>query len=197
MALNDVYALGIEMQDPLTLFTCLNLLHFREGEAGLILDTPEEDLVGAFITECQTSYLTLVHGRYNLVRYFVKRLPADVISYEQAVTSTGGALGGDMLPPQISGVLSLRTANLSRRGRGRIYLPPTAEANSSAEGRPTGPFIAEVATFMSDLLEGMSDITLSHKDWYLGVWSREAQSLSDVTSIRFNLRWGTQRGRAR
>lgn len=39
-------------------------------------------------------------------------------------TPPGGALGGALLPPQLSVVASHRTTQVGRRGRGRSFLPP-------------------------------------------------------------------------
>lgn len=48
-------------------------------------------------------------------------------------TPPGGALGGALLPPQLSVVASHRTQQVGRRGRGRSFLPP-GSSTQVAEG---------------------------------------------------------------
>lgn len=65
-----------------------------------------------------------------------------------------GAGGGNLLPPQVSIVASLRTQQIGRRGRGRVYLPPTGVGIAGSDGRVAStqpaPLAGDVSQFLTD-----------------------------------------------
>jgi len=75
-----------------------------------------------------------------------------------AVPTSGvdGVNAGGLLPIQNSVVLSLRTPNTTRRGRGRIYLPgPTASILGGSDGLITTVIRGNIATAGKDLLNDL------------------------------------------
>lgn len=64
---------------------------------------------------------------------------------------TGSGTG--LVPPQLSVVASLRTSQLGRRGRGRMFLPP-AGTSSIANGRLSSAFQGQYGTDVKAFLEG-------------------------------------------
>jgi len=62
-----------------------------------------------------------------------------------------GTAAGDMLPSQTSGIITLRTAAIGRRNRGRVYVPFPAEADSSPQGRPTVGYIGRLGNLAAQL----------------------------------------------
>lgn len=67
-----------------------------------------------------------------------------------------GGGGGNMLPPQTSIVASHRTGQIGRRGRGRMYLPPTGASGLDAStdyGRVAAGYQAGVLAAQVALLE--------------------------------------------
>lgn len=77
--------------------------------------------------------------------------PAKAVAVPTA--SVDGANAGALLPIQNSVVLSLRTPNTTRRGRGRIYLPgATASITGSSDGLITTVVRGNIATAGKDFL---------------------------------------------
>lgn len=64
---------------------------------------------------------------------------------------TGNATG--LLPPQLSVVASTRTAQVGRRGRGRMFTPPPGTTGASS-GRVSGALQAALGTAAKNFLEG-------------------------------------------
>lgn len=82
----------------------------------LDLSTPWQTFRDALLAH-MTADQVITH--YDLYRY----AGGVVTTHEQQAVSHPGTDTSGMLPLQVSLVLTLRTATLSRRGRGRIYLP--------------------------------------------------------------------------
>ena len=67
-----------------------------------------------------------------------------------------GANTGTLLPIQNSVVVSLRSPNVTRRGRGRIYLPgPTATSLTSTNGTMNATFRGNIATQAATLISAL------------------------------------------
>lgn len=194
MAIGDVFTLQALWQSQATGLTAENQFHFKQT-AALIFDTPGEDLVEAFRDDVEVTYQGSVHSTYFLIKYTVKAQPSGLTAYEFIPPTVAGGNGGDMLPPQTAAVLSIRSGHLGRTGRGRVYLPPTSEANSGPLGQP----IAAYLTFMSDLATAIAGIesNVLYAGWQWGVWSVKDQQFYEMVSTAPNSRWGTQRGRTR
>lgn len=80
--------------------------------------------------------------------------PAKAVAVPTA--SVDGANAGALLPIQNSVVLSLRTPNTTRRGRGRIYLPgATASITGSSDGLITTVVRTNIATAGKDFLNDL------------------------------------------
>ena len=69
---------------------------------------------------------------------------------------TAGGRSGDMLPPQNSVVCSWRTARPGRRGRGRIYPPPSTVSGVDADGRVNGTMQGDQRDAAVTLLESLA-----------------------------------------
>lgn len=68
---------------------------------------------------------------------------------------TGGGSNA-MLPPQDSVVVSHRTRQTGRKGRGRMYLPPSEPSILDADGKVQNSFTAAMAAAQVTLLEGLA-----------------------------------------
>ena len=67
-----------------------------------------------------------------------------------------GTATGESLPPQVSEVVTLRTAKVGRANRGRIYLPPLDEGSNDASGRIAAAAKTALDGFAQGLLSVMS-----------------------------------------
>lgn len=112
--------------------------------------------------------------------------------------AVAGTLTGDLLPPQVALVVTLRTAQAGRSFRGRVFLPGFGEGVNSAAGVSTsvaGP-PAFVAAIKSSLITSGLDLGVIHRPTAspLPVTSG---FITPVTSIVLrDAVWDTQRRRA-
>lgn len=106
-----------------------------------------------------------------------------------------GTVAGDVLPNQVTGIISHFTAFAGRRYRGRIYVAFPGEADSEVDGSPSASYAARLgslATSMRTLttVSGPDTTTLVQI-----VWHRDTQTGDDVISPVGKRLWGTQRRR--
>jgi hypothetical protein len=119
----------------------------------------------------------------------------------QDLTGAGaGTLAGDPLPPQISGVISVRSAFAPARTRGRIYLPSATEAENTTTGIPSAAYITTMTTFANlftvDLnVAGAGGATCVLRP----VLMKKTIPVNDyqITQVIVRGFWGTQRRRSR
>lgn len=192
MAVGDVYRLAVQLRRETDPFTCVNVFHLRQ-EAPLILDTPGEDLVDAFRSIVETDYLNLFTNLLTIYRYSVAKAPLFLTEYFVDVV-VPGALTGEGLPPRTSAVITWRTADLTRRGRGRTFLPPATEGSSTGSG-VTGGYLADMQDFISKYLTVLPADIITHAGWLPGIWSTADQLFKPIISSTANLRWKSQRDR--
>ena len=104
--------------------------------------------------------------------------------------SLAGTSMSENLPPQTSAVISLRTALPTRRGRGRMYLPPmTTDAEITA-----GVIDATSTDRMSLAAKGMLESLITST--YIPVIAhRDLASTTNITACDVSNIFGTQRRR--
>jgi len=193
MAVNDIYRLNVITANNPSIAVAVNGFYFRQRTA-LILDTPEEDLVAAFQEECEFNYLNTFTSAMFLIKYQVGKSPEFATAFEVFDGVQHGGLTGDPLPPRNCAVLSKKTSDFSRRGRGRTYLPPASESVSSGIGLTTG-YRTALTDFAANVQDDMNAETLTHAGWQHVLWSEADQEAKTVTSYIINLRWASQRDR--
>lgn len=198
MAAGQAYRLSIVVKSDSSPFVAINQPVFVQGPTGLIADTPEEDLVGAFRTECEASYLACITSALRLVKYQVGVAPDFATTFELDLGITGpvGTQGSDPLPPRTASVLSFRSATPGRRGRGRMYLPPASELSSST-GAPTANHITAMNALAVDMQDAMALVTASHIEWFWNIWSGLDATARLVSGFTSRGVWGSQRDRTR
>lgn len=193
MAVGDIYRLGCIWRKSLDLPVCVNNFVYRQENA-LVLDTPEEDLFEAFIAKVVPSYRAIVTNVISLSRMTLGQSPDFAVFAERDGLTFSGTGSGDALPPRTSGVITLKTATISRRGRGRWFMPPAAEAGSGGGIMSTGH--AEASdTFADAALNEMLDGGLAYASWQLCVWSEADQVARPVTSYVIRTHWSSQSDR--
>lgn len=109
-----------------------------------------------------------------------------------------GAIAGDDLPPQISGLVSLRASSAPPRVRGRFYCPQTTEVHNDTLGVPTVPYqglmstVGTTLTSTSTVTPGPNQCTL------VPVIYRRApfHTWYDIDQAIVRLQWATQRRRS-
>lgn len=76
------------------------------------------------------------------------------ISRLSSAVNRPGVNAGEMLPFQVSEVVSLRSALATRSGRGRFYLPPIAEGQTAA-GRLTSTTVSAIVTAVNQYFSAL------------------------------------------
>jgi hypothetical protein len=193
MAVNDVYRLAIHWRRLSSPNTAVNVFHFKQT-APLILDTPGEDLVGAFQDICEAAYLGLVTDFITIFRYTVAKAPAFDIEYELGVAGTPGSLSGTPLPARTSLCINWRSATPGRRGRGRSFIPPAVEG-SSAGNSPEGAYISAANSFIDNVVNDMPADVVTFAGWEPQVWSEADGVARPIVSGSTRASWSSQRDR--
>ena len=67
-----------------------------------------------------------------------------------------GGRSGDLMPPEVSIVVSLNTSRPGPKGRGRFFTPPTTTSGVSAQGQVLGTLQGDLADAAQALLEGLA-----------------------------------------
>lgn len=110
----------------------------------------------------------------------------------KTLTQNTGSQGGNPLPPQCAVVVTLHTANATRHGKGRMYLPAPATAWVTAAGR--------LDTSHRNALAGWAAAFIGDVNSFVGgqsvdVFSRATETAYPVTSISVGDVIDTQRRR--
>jgi len=194
MAIGDIFKLRTQFTNELTTTTAEIDIAFRQENA-LIFDTEGEDLVAAFQSQAQGPLLAAISERWHLIRYAVHELPSGLLVHETIGVTEIGDLTGEMLPVQLAGLITHRTALLGRSGRGRTYLPSANEVASS-NGSPSTAYLV----LLQDFIDGLEDMLTggaSFANWQYGVWSPTLQEFNAATVSSPRQHFATQRLRTR
>lgn len=107
-----------------------------------------------------------------------------------------GQVAGDILPLQVSGLITVRSALAGPGGRGRIYIPFPGETDNDGNGHPvithTDRMSSLAAGYFTSLLVTEGPIT---NTFNARIWKRMARVAVPVTSMTARPNWATQRRR--
>lgn len=127
-----------------------------------------------------------------------RALPAPrTVAVVSTANAGAGLNAGDVLPKQVSGLISLRTDFAGRAFRGRAYIPFPSEASNAADSQPVAGYITVLDNLAAYLIGahiiaggGGASATLTGVLWRppAGVTYTYAQAISSN-------RWATQRRR--
>jgi len=193
MAIDDVFRLTCIWRRDVDTPSAVNVFHYRQQDA-LVFDTPEEDLWEAFQDQVLDTYASLVTNQLVLRRVTIGGPGAPFATTFEAEPGVQGTLTGDPLPPRTAQLVRLKTATLTRRGRGRLFLPPANEAAGSG-GALSAPHFNALGIFAADILNGMNTITVTTSAWQLMLWSPADQDAKEVTDTIAVSRWSSMRDR--
>jgi hypothetical protein len=135
----------------------------------------------------------LMHTTTTCTETVVNSLDASFRHNVEQVRTTetlAGTSTAENLPPQTSAVVSLRTALPTRRGRGRMYLPPMTADAEITTGLIDATSLAEISLAAKGMLESLITST------YLPVVAhRDIASTTNLTACDVSNIFGTQRRR--
>jgi hypothetical protein len=176
----------------------INARHYRVSAVGGTGPTDQE-AANVFATSWKPLYVALMAATATWFQTDIRRifpLPLGATSISDLTTAVGSVIP-DALPQQISGIITLHTALAGRAGRGRIYVPFPAEADSS--GSPPVP-LAGYITRLNALRDAML-LTLTtpgmvnNATFQPVIWHRASSTFTLVASATSRNYWATQRRR--
>ena len=195
MAEGDVYRLSALWEHEASGDDVVNVWHFVQDSA-LILDTPGEDLVGAFQANVETLYAGIVHVNYTLTKYSVRRVQGNTEAFDLLVSVPGErGVTNDQNAAQVSGIITWTTGLTGRSFRGRTYLPPTSEGDVSGGLFSSTYYPEGMSNFAEAMIVDMSLVTIEFAAWILTVWSPTLEQQTPVTGFVARQVPGVQRKR--
>lgn len=193
MAVNDTYKLTVEWSNTTIAPRFVNSFYFTQGDP-LIFDTAGEDLTARFLDEAGPDYAACVTSQLSVVRISVAKAPDFETEYElTTLPILDGTLTGDPLPVRTCGILKYRSGDFSRRGRGRVFMPPASEAVNSL-GQPNSTWKASADAFAAAML-AMDSINVLYAQWDWKLFSRADASFKLIEAGGGAGYWGSRRTR--
>lgn len=195
MAVNDVWQVSFVCGTPTQL--SFNVRHYRTsfqvgGPVGTLA------VATRFATLFNAAYKALLSSSANflgVVAQKIRPLPMTVALSNNTGAGVGEATG-DLLPKQVAGIITIKTALAGRRFRGRLYVPFPAEVDSTVAAAPTGSYITRLGTLAFALLANVvvTDMTFSETMNPI-VFSRKFELFTPVVDFVAKGVWATQRRR--
>jgi len=119
----------------------------------------------------------------------------------ETVDAGPGLVGGNPLPAQAAGLVTLRTAFAGRDQRGRKYLPFPGGNNNDISGDPDPGYVASLNTIGLEFIKlitvaGPGGLAVDNTTLAPVIWRPPAGVAKTITSQISRLRWATQRRRS-
>jgi hypothetical protein len=196
MAVNDIYriTLGTQWGNQAGLMVSHWVTTAEDGNGA-----SQQEIANKFDTEFRIPMLPLLHvGAFWYGAKAQKIYPGGAavpsLSTAPIAAGTGGLAG---LPPQVSGLITLRTAFAGRAYRGRQYVPfPSEQASDDTTGRPTTAYNTALnglaAKYVLEMVVGASPNVTRLR---CGIFRRSNNTINYVLSTSSRGIWATQRRR--
>lgn len=104
--------------------------------------------------------------------------------------SLAGTATDDCMPQHICPVWSLRSANASKKGRGRSYLMPLTEASNAGNGEIVSGKPAQIAAAGQNAIQHLNGASM-----HVVIFHRSTQTSDNVTAVDVANQFRTQRRR--
>lgn len=156
------------------------------------------DIIQLWRDNVEDDYKILVSNNWFVESYKIQEMVTNTIVQEVGIgLSVSGGGTGDALPPQLSALISWRSGRTGRRGRGRTFLPPTAEGNNNSTGVLDGSYASLIDVFCGDY-ESFGSLVGDNDGVYVpAIMSKEDSSYHQILTHVTRNKWATQRGRTR
>lgn len=190
MALNDIFRMSVEGLGP-NAQLCVCVFHYRQDTiAGQ--DTGEELCIG-FADDEINDFAAVIADDCLIQKIETRNVTQPTFGFDFSVSpAVPGILAGEVLPSQVSCVVSWRTGLIGRSFRGRSYLWPATEAMQNL-GQWIPAYLTDVATFASTM-QTIGE-TITGATYRQVVWSPTLSIATPVTSAIVDEITGTQRRR--
>jgi len=195
LLVNDI--LAVRFYSNMAQQYSVNVRHYRvfSINAGVPTDfdvAVRMDAIFAPVFKALQSQGSSYYGTSAQVIGPIKRPP------ESTTSSTGpGDEVSDPLPPQVCGLISLRTALAGPKNRGRLFIPFPPETDSGTGARPDIDYLANANALLSELLLTQTLINSGRSVTITPVlYHRELGTTDPLTSGLVRNNWATQRRRS-
>ena len=175
----------------------INAFHYRVvAIAGASLT--EQQVVDLLFTRFQAAYQALmsIAAFYaGLTVQKLRPLPVGAAQFSAAVP-VAGTVAGDLMPRQVSGIITKRSVLAGRANRGRMYVAYPSETDNGTGGAPIASYLTRLATLAGlafvpfTLVSGANSVDLMPV-----VYHRIAGTSNDVATSLSRNYWATQRRR--
>jgi len=197
LAGNDILELRIYSMARSQL--AVNITHFKIGAVTGGSATDAEWLA-EYRADIANAWKGIMNVNAELLGYAVQILGGSQSKRPSIWDKTGAGVGdisGDMLPLQTCGLITKLTNFVGRSNRGRMYIPFPSESHSTATGGVAGAYqtlmvACSNAAIFGGTLTGAGG-TAAFKPIVL---NQGFLSGPDITALRWNLKWATQRRRS-
>jgi len=131
-------------------------------------------------TGASDDYKSLCKTTLEVTQLTVTQVGDDNKNIDQAIATVAlaGTATDDSMPGSTCPVLSLRTANASKRGRGRCFLPCLTETSNAGNGRIVSASQTQIATAGQAMVQ-----SLNGASYEVVVWHQDLLTGDPVTSI--------------
>jgi len=119
---------------PVTTSACFIFDSALSSAQRLSMANLAQDTWGSEVMPYIPSVITLQHTDVQEVDVIGGKLKPVSVATQSETDAVSGGDGAASLPPQMSFVVSLKTALAGRRYRGRMYLPPVLESKVGGDG---------------------------------------------------------------
>jgi hypothetical protein len=132
-----------------------------------------------------TDYKSLVSTALSTTQLTATQIGDDNknVDQELATVALAGTATDDSMPGSSSPVLSLRTANASKRGRGRLYLPCVTEASNAGDGRIESASQTQIATAGQAMVQSLNGASYQVVVWHVDLFTGDPVIAVDVADL--------------
>jgi len=163
------------------------------------VDWDKTKLANAFFIAIKAATKALMTADGSFVYVAAKKIgvtPPDP-EFRSTEAAEAGTAGGDPLPTQVSGIITIQTAFAGRKYRGRMYVPFPSEGMNDVTGKPSAAYLVLLANLANVMLADPVTLTDGGNSIDLEpiLWHRATNTFDVVTSARMNQKWATQKRR--
>ena len=180
----------------------VNSLAVEIDDAGSALPNNVDHLAESIFSPIKTRWMTITPTTTTVDGVMIHPLPDNGVNHGKSYGAAGtGSLTGDVLPPQIATVASLRSLLGAPSRRGRIFLPSPTEGECQASGTPSTTYLAACKTAIDALITGLTivqpiGVPAFSLNMRLIVWSKKLSQVCNISSCVMRTKFGTHRSRS-
>lgn len=158
----------------------------------------DQQLANAFDASINAEYKAVISGQAAYRGISAQRIfPTPRTAAAIAIGSAGvGGVSGDLLPSQVSGIISLKTEFAGPKYRGRIYIPFPGEPSNSLAARPESAYVGALQTLADAIFTPFSIGSGGNtSDLVPVIFHRVSNTTTEVAQAIASTLWATQRRR--